>query len=412
MTSAEAATPNAAVQAWGGLREQFPALGGAERLSYLDSAASCQRPLQVIAAEGECAAHHYANVHRGVHRLSQEATERYEGARATVANFIGARKSRELVFVRGTTEAINLVSACWARTELGPGDEIVVSELEHHSNLLPWQAVCRETGARIVPWRIEADGTADLDALASCLSERTRLVAVCHISNALGTVVDLEPVTAMARAAGSLVLVDGAQAVGHRPVDVQALGCDFYAFSAHKMYGPSGIGALWAREEILDDMPPWQTGGGMVEQVTLESATFAPAPMRFEAGTPNITGAVGMAAAVRFLEELSFDEIEAREQQLTRHLLEVLGSFPQVRVLGTPTAGVVSFVVDGVHPHDAGTVLDQRGVAVRAGHHCAQPLMRRLGVPATTRASLGVYNDVTDLERLRAGLQTLLEVFA
>ncbi|HEX7119922.1 MAG TPA: SufS family cysteine desulfurase, partial [Longimicrobiales bacterium] len=381
------------------LRAQFPALDQrvhGHPLVYLDSAASAQRPRAVLDAVAEFYARDNANVHRGLHELSRRATERYEAARRTVARFLGAADAAEVVWTRGTTESINLVAMTWGWANLREGDEVVVTALEHHSNLVPWQLVAQRTGATLRCVEIDDDGRLRLDALDALLTERTRLIAVGHVSNALGTINPVREIVERARAVGARVLVDGAQAAPHARIDVQALGCDFYAISGHKMGGPMGIGALWARRELLEEMPPYQGGGEMIDLVELERSTWAAVPHKFEAGTPNVAGAVGMAAAVEWLESVGHDRVAAHEQSLIRYGLERLGAVEGVRMFGpADPAGrtaVFSFALEGVHPHDVATILDAEGIAVRAGHHCTQPLMRRLGVPATTRASCWVYN--------------------
>jgi len=398
------------------VRKDFPIFQTATRgkpLVYLDTAASAQKPQAVIDAMSHFYAHDYANIHRGVYALSATATRRYEEAREKVRAFLGAAEAREIVFVRNATEAINLVAGSWGRENVGEGDEVVVTALEHHANLVPWQMLCREKGAvlRVAP--IDEAGNLDLDAYAALLGERTRIVACTHVSNAIGTHVPVAELTRLAHARGIPVLVDGAQAAPRFPVDVQALGADFYAFSGHKLYGPTGIGALYVRGGLLDEMPPYQTGGGMIERVTFEATTFAAAPERFEAGTPDIAGAVGLGAAIDYLLGLGLAEIERHEAFLLSYGTGLLEAIPEVRIIGTARekTGVLSFVVEGVHPHDVGTILDGEGVAVRAGHHCAQPLMDLFQVPATARASLGLYNDRGDLDRLADAVRKCVELF-
>ena len=398
------------------VRASFPILERevhGRALAYLDSAASAQRPSVVLRAIEECYEHYYSNIHRGVHTLSQESTEHYEGARKSVAEFLGADKAEEIVFVRGTTEGVNLVAESWGRANLGKGDQILVSELEHHSNIVPWQLLCEQTGAELVVWPIDDDGDLQLERLDELLTDRVRLVALAHVSNALGTINPVAEIIEAAHATGALVLLDGAQGVPHLKVDVAALGVDFYVFSGHKVYGPSGIGVLYARHDLLTEMPPWQGGGGMIHTVSFEGSTWAPAPARFEAGTPNIAGAIGLAAALDFVQTIGIDNISEWEHQLLLPCRKRLSEIPRVRLVGNPErqAGVVSFVVDGVHPHDLGTILDQAGVAVRAGHHCAQPLMERLGVAATVRASFGCYNTIEEIERLGEAVEEAIELF-
>ena len=400
----------------GRVRRDFPFLRARindHPLVYLDSAASAQRPRSVVEAESDFALLEYANVHRGVHTLSQRATARYDRSRQRVCDFLNAADASEIVFTAGTTAAINLVARSHARPLLRQGDEILLTEMEHHSNIVPWQLVAREAGAtvRVIP--VTDAGELDLDQAARLIGPRTRVVAVTHVSNVLGTVNPVRTVAGLAHAAGAVLVVDGAQAVPHIRVDVQALGCDFYAASAHKMYGPNGIGVLWGRRELLEAMPPWQGGGGMIEVVSFDKTTFAPPPARFEAGTPPITQAVGFAAAIDYLGQLGWPAIERHERTLVAEATRRLEAVPGVRLIGTPghRVGVVSFVVDDIHPHDVGTVLDLKGVAVRASHHCAQPLMRRFGVSGTVRASFGVYNTLEELDALIEGLHEARKVF-
>ncbi|MCB9675764.1 MAG: cysteine desulfurase [Alphaproteobacteria bacterium] len=398
------------------VRAQFPILREAgldgRPLVYFDNAASSQKPLAVLDAIRAYYEHDHANVHRGVHVLSRRATEAYEAARTDVARFVGAASPDEIVFTRGTTEALNLVAYAWAAF-LSPGDEILLTELEHHSNIVPWQLVARQTGARIRAVPIHDDGTLDLEAFEALLGPRTKVVAVTHVSNALGTVVDVAHIAERAHAHGAIVVVDGAQAAPHGAVDVAALGADFYALSGHKMYGPTGIGALWGRASLLEQMPPWQGGGEMIETVTFEESTWAPPPARFEAGTPNIAGAVGLGAAARWMLDLGPAAIAAHEASLLARATELVGAIAGVRLVGTAPhkAGVLSFVTDGLHPHDIGTLLDEQGIAVRTGHHCAQPVMRRMGVDATARASFAAYNTLAEVERFAAALQRTVTLF-
>ncbi|MFN8176943.1 MAG: cysteine desulfurase [bacterium] len=392
------------------VRADFPIFAGpreGRRLVYLDSAATTQKPRVVLDTVRDFYTSYNANVHRGVHRLSVRATEAYEGARAKIARFIGAADPGEIVFVRGATEAINLAAQSWARPRLSPGDEIVLSAMEHHSNIVPWQMIREATGARIRVAPMDDRGDLILDELAKLLSARTRLVAVVQASNALGTVNPVRRIGEMAHAVGALMLVDGAQAAAHLPVDVKELGCDFYAGSGHKMFAPTGIGFLWARAALLEEMPPWMGGGDMIRSVTFERTLYAPPPAKFEAGTPNIAGAIGLGAATDYLEQLGLDRIERHEQDLLAYGEDTLTGVDGVRLIGTPhhRSGVLSFVVEGIHPHDVGTVLDHDGIAVRTGHHCAQPVMDRFGVPATVRASVSVYNSRADLDELADGLR-------
>lgn len=396
-------------------RDEFPILNRlahGKSLVYLDTAATCQRPTCVLNAMREFDQVHNANVHRGVHLLSQEATQAYEGARETVRRFINAASIREIVFVRGTTEAINLVANAMAPS-VSAGDEILVSEIEHHSNIVPWQMLCQHTGAtlRVVP--MLDSGDLDQEAYRQQLSNRTRLVALGHVSNALGTVNPVREMIAAAHEHDAQVLIDGAQAIAHMPVDVQALNADFYAFSGHKLYGPTGIGVLYAKEALLAELPPWQGGGDMIASVSFSGTTYNELPYKFEAGTPNISGTVGLAAAIAFVTKLGLPAIQQHEAELLDYLLRGLREIQGVQVVGDQAAraGAVSFLLDGVHPHDIGTVLDFEGIAVRAGHHCAQPTMERLGVPATTRASLGIYNTRTDIDALCTALPRVLEIF-
>jgi cysteine desulfurase/selenocysteine lyase len=393
----------------GRYRADFPALTrrvNGHPLRYLDNAASAQQPAAVIDAVADYARSHHANVHRGVHTLSQEATALYEGARERVRRFINAASTAEIVFVRGTTEAINLVAQSYGRPRLAPGDEIVVSLLEHHSNIVPWQLVCAQTGAelRVVP--IDRRGVVDFDAYLGLLGPRTRIVGLAHVSNALGTVLPLADFLRAARERGIATVVDGAQAVPHLDVDVQALGSDFYAFSAHKMYGPTGIGVLHAREAVLETMPPWQGGGDMILSVSFSGSTWNRLPHRFEAGTPNIGGAVGLGAAIDYLGRVGLARIAAHEHDLLEHATRRLAAIPGLTLIGTAPckASLVSFTVDGVHPHDLGTVLDSEGVAVRTGHHCAMPVMEFFGVPATARASFALYNTREEIDALHDAL--------
>ena len=398
------------------LRGDFPIL--AQRvhghpLVYLDSAASSQKPQGVIDAVSQCYERDYANVHRGVYELSQRATAAYEAGRSAIQRLLGAPDPREVILLRGTTEAINLVAASFGRSRVGPGDEVLVTAMEHHSNIVPWQMLCRERGAALRVAPVDDRGELLLDDFEASLGPHTRLVAVTHISNALGTINPVREIVERAHARGVPVLVDGAQATARVAVDVVALGCDFYTVSGHKMYGPSGIGALWGRMEHLEAMPPYQGGGEMIASVTFEETHYAPPPAKFEAGTPHIAGAVGLAAAVDYLLKLDLAAIAAHEEALSHYAEEQLREIPGLRFLGTPArrAGVISFVLEDVHAHDVGTILDHCGVAVRSGHHCAQPLMHRFGVDATTRLSFGVYNTREDVDAAIRGLHRVREVF-
>jgi cysteine desulfurase / selenocysteine lyase len=399
------------------LRRDFPILRSSvhgKPLIYLDNAATSQKPRAVVEAEADFTLLENANVHRGVHTLSQRATAAYDRAREEVRSFLGAGHASEIVFTAGTTAAINLVAQSYARPRLRPGDEILLTGMEHHSNIVPWQLVARDAGATIRVIQVTEQGELDTDGLAALLSDRTRVVALTHVSNVLGTVNPVREIADRAHAAGAAVVVDGAQAVPHLQVDVQALHADFYAASAHKMFGPTGVGFLYGRGELLDAMPPWQGGGGMIQNVTFEETTFAPAPARFEAGTPPIAQAVGLAAAIRWMRSLDWPAVEAHEADLLRYASERLSEVPGVRLLGTAgdKVSVVSFVLEHIHPHDVGTVLDLHGVAVRASHHCAQPLMRRFGVTGTVRASFAAYNTRKDVDALVSGLVEVRKVFA
>jgi len=398
------------------VRRDFPILErtvNGRPLVYLDSAASAQRPLAVLRAVEQYETHWHANVHRGVHALSQAATEAYEGARERVRRFINAHSTREILFVRGTTEGVNLVAQSYARPRFGPGDEILITGLEHHANIVPWQMVRDQTGCALAVAPIDRRGEVDLERFLALLSPRTRLVAIAHVSNALGTVLPVKRMIEAAHAHGAVVLVDGAQAVPHSSVDVSALGCDFYAFSGHKLYGPTGIGVLYGREELLAAMPPWQGGGDMILTVSFEKSTYNELPWKFEAGTPNISGAVGLAAAMDYVEGLGLAAIGAHEQRLLEQATRELERIPGIEIIGTAhhKAAVLSFTMRGVHPHDLGTILDAEGVAVRTGHHCAMPVMTFFDIPATARASFGCYNTEGDVASLVAALGKAREVF-
>jgi cysteine desulfurase/selenocysteine lyase len=386
-------------------RRQFPILERVirgQRLAYLDTAASAQKPRPVIEAMQHFLEHSNANVHRGVHLLAEEATDAYEQARSVVARFLGAASADEVVFVRGTTEGLNLAARVLAAPRLEPGDEILVSRLEHHSNLVPWQLVAAERGARLRVAELDARGDLDLDSFDAALSPRTKIVAMAHVSNALGTVMPIAEVARRAHAAGAIVVVDGAQAVAHRPVDVSQLGCDAYCFSGHKLYGPMGIGAMWARGELLAEAPPWQGGGSMIRRVSITSSTFADPPQRFEAGTPNVAGAVGLAAAIEWFSALDRNAAWSHERRLLERARAELAAIPGLRLIGEPREreAVCPFVVDGVHPHDLASLLDAEGIAIRAGHHCTQPLLEVLGLAATARASFAVHSTDEEVDRL------------
>ncbi|MHB8874534.1 MAG: SufS family cysteine desulfurase [Myxococcaceae bacterium] len=413
-SSLRLATPGGALELER-LRADFPILEQRVRgkpLVYLDSAATTQKPRQVIDAISRYYAEGNANIHRGVHQLSQLATDAFEAARGKVRRFVNARSTKEIIFTRGTTESINLVAQSFGRPRLAPGDEILLTALEHHSNIVPWQIVCEQTGAKLKVVPMTDDGELRMDELEKLLSPRTRLLAMVHVSNALGTVNPVARAIALAHAAFVPVLIDGAQAVAHLPVDVQALGCDFYAFSAHKLYGPTGVGVLYGRQELLEAMPPYQGGGDMIRSVTFEKTTYNELPYKFEAGTPHIAGVIGLGEAIDWVNAAGLARIAAYEHELLAYGTEALSGVPGLRLVGTARekAGVLSFVLEGVHPHDVGTILDAEGIAVRTGHHCAQPVMERLGVPATTRASLAVYNTRSELDALVEGLAKVREV--
>ena len=400
------------------LKAQFPTLAqevGGHPLVYLDNAATSQKPQYVLDALAAYYEHDNANVHRGIHELSRRATVAFEEARVKLARFLGAADSAELVWTRGTTEAINLVASSWGMDTLGEGDEILLSSMEHHSNVIPWQLVAHRTGARLRYIEMDEQGRLILDDLPELLTNRTRMVAVSHISNALGTVNPIREIAEQAKRVGALVLVDGAQAVPHRRIDVQELGCDFYAFSGHKMCGPTGSGGLWARRQLLESMQPYQGGGEMISMVGREESTWAEIPHKFEAGTPNIAGAIALGAAADFLDEVGFDAIAEHERELLAYALERLDDLGGVRVYG-PTdlderSGVISFTMGDAHPHDISTILDSRGIAIRAGHHCAQLVMQHFGISATARASFYLYNSTDDVDRLIEGLVSVQEIF-
>jgi len=399
------------------IRGDFPILGSKVHdrpLVYLDNAATSQKPSAVIEAVDRYYREQNANIHRGVHALSEIATRAYEDARAKVARFINAADPREIVFVRGGTEAINLVAASFGHGRIGSGDEIVLTRMEHHANIVPWQMLAESTGAVLRVVSFDDRGVLDIDELAATLGERTKLLALTHVSNALGTVNPVESICEMARSRGIPVLLDGAQAVPHARVDVQRLGCDFYAFSGHKMFAPTGIGVLWGKLEHLEAMPPYQGGGEMIRSVSFEEGTqYNEVPHKFEAGTPNIAGTIGLGAAADYLESVGMDRIAAWEHDLLTYATDAMQAVRGIRIYGTAPekAGVLSFLIEGIHPHDAGTILDREGVAVRAGHHCAQPVMDRYGIPATVRASLAFYNDRSDVDRLVDAVRNVQEIF-
>jgi cysteine desulfurase / selenocysteine lyase len=391
------------------IRADFPILHqdiNGKRLVYLDNAASSQRPRAVIEAISRYYEHDHANVHRGVHTLSQRATDAFEAARESVRRFINAKSTKEIIFVRGTTEAVNLVAASFARPGIMPGDEILISWLEHHANIVPWQLLAEQTGAVLKVIPITPSGEVDFDAFEQLIGPRTRLLALAHVSNALGTIVPVEQFIAVARKHRVPVLLDGAQAIPHSRIDVQALDCDFYCFSGHKMCGPTGIGVLYGREAMLEAMPPWQGGGDMILSVSFKGTTYNQLPWKFEAGTPHIAGVVGLGTAIQYLESVGMDRIAAYEHSLLDYATAQLTAIPGLEVIGTAPrkAAVVSFVLEGIHPHDIGTILDVEGVAIRTGHHCAMPVMEFFGVPATARASFAFYNTRAEIDRLIAAL--------
>ena len=379
---------------------------------YLDTAASAQKPQAVVDAMNRALGSDYATVHRGVYGRSAQMTLGYEAARRRAADFMGARSENEIVFVRGATEAINLVAASWGMANIGEGDRIVLSTLEHHSNIVPWQMVAERTGAQIDVCPLTEDYRIDLGALEALLTPRTKLVSLAHVSNVLGSVLDARAAADLAHSVGAKIMLDGCQAAPRMALDMAVLDCDFYAFSGHKIYGPTGIGVLWAREDILDAMPPWQGGGAMIDRVTFEKTTYAPPPQRFEAGTPMITEAIALHAAIDYVDALGPDQLFAHESALARLLRDELRSLNSVTLYGPEeSAGIVSFAIEGVHPHDLGTILDEENVAIRAGHHCAQPLMDHLGVTATARASFGLYSDETDIAALLRGIDRTQRIF-
>ena len=412
---AEAAAPAPALDVER-IREDFPILKRLvreHRLVYLDSAATTQKPRAVLDALARYYAHGNANIHRGVYVLSEEATAAYDAARVKVQRFLNAAASREIVFTRNTTESINLVAQSFGRRNVGPGDEIVITHMEHHSNIVPWQLLCEQVGARLRVAPIDDSGTLQLDALEGLLGPRTRLVSVVHLSNSLGTINPVEDIVAMARARDIPVLIDGSQAVYHMPVDVQALGCDFYVCTGHKLYGPTGIGVLYGREALLEQMPPYQGGGDMIRSVTFEKTTYADLPHKFEAGTPHIAGAVGLGAAVDYIQGVGFEALQEHESDLLAYGTAALAEVKGLRIIGTAArkASILAFVMKGAHPHDVGTIVDTEGVAVRTGHHCTQPVMDRFGVPATARASVAMYNTREEIDALVRALHRVREMF-
>jgi cysteine desulfurase / selenocysteine lyase len=398
------------------IRADFPILDqrvNGKPLVYLDNAATSQKPRAVIDAITRYYEMDNANIHRGVHALSQRATQEYEATRETVRRFLNADRAGEIVFVRGATEAINLVSQTYGRTYVQQGDEVLITAMEHHSNIVPWQILCEEKHARLRVAPINDDGELILDELARLLGPRTRIVSIAHVSNALGTIVPLRQVIDLAHRQNAVVLVDGAQAAPHFAVDVQDLDCDFYVFSGHKVYGPTGIGVLYGKFHLLNAMPPYQAGGEMISSVTFEKTTYNKVPHKFEAGTPNISGTIGLGAAIGYVNHLGLDAIAAHEQDLLGYASVSVSAIPGIRLIGTAKerAGVVSFVMEGIHPHDIGTILDQQGIAIRAGHHCAQPVMERFGIPATARASFGLYSTREEVDALAKGIEKVREVF-
>ena len=399
------------------IRNDFPILHQeiyGQPLVYLDNAASSQKPVQVIDAVSDYYRNDNANVHRGVHRLSQRATDAYEGARSKVRGFVNAKSDKEIVFVRGATEAVNLIAQSFVRPMLSEGDEILISHMEHHANIVPWQMLCEQTGARLKVIPMTQVGELDLSGLENLLTERTKIMAIGHVSNALGTVNPVKEMTEKAHAKGIPVLVDGAQAVPHMMVDVQDLDCDFYVFSGHKMFAPTGIGAMYGKQALLEEMPPWQGGGDMILSVSFDHTQYNELPYKFEAGTPNISGAIGLGAAIDYMQDIGIEKIAQHEHDLLVSATEKVSDLAGVRIIGTAQnkASVLSFMIDGVHPHDVGTIFDQQGVAIRTGHHCAQPVMQFFGIPATARASFAFYNTMEEVDALVDGIKKVQELFA
>ena len=397
-------------------RADFPVLARSvhdKPLVYLDNAATAQKPQQVLDTLDTYYRDYNANVHRGVHTLSELATEAYEGARKKIQAFINAASTQEVIFVRGATEGINLVAQSYGRSRLAAGDEIIISAMEHHSNIVPWQLLCEQTGAVLKVIPINDAGELDLNAYKNLLGENTRIVAIGHISNALGTINPVAEITALAHAVGAVVLVDGAQAAPHTRLDVAALDCDFYAFSGHKLFGPTGIGVLYGKQALLEAMPPYHGGGDMIKMVSFEKTLYNDLPYKFEAGTPYIAGVIGLGAAVDYVDEIGMDRIQAYEDDLLHYATEAVAAVPDLTLIGTAAekAGILSFVMDGVHPHDLGTILDHEGIAIRAGHHCAMPVMERYGVAATARASFAFYNTREEVDKLIAGLDQARKIF-
>ncbi|ELV07750.1 cysteine desulfurase [Wohlfahrtiimonas chitiniclastica] len=399
------------------IRQAFPILSEKvhdKPVVFLDTGASAQKPTCVIEAEKNVYEKYYANIHRGVYFFSQESTERYENVRKVVCNLIGSHDPREIIFTKGTTESINLVAHSLGGLLLKEGDQVMITEMEHHANIVPWQMICQLKGAHLLVVPVLDDGSLDMAFLDANLTERVKIVAVTQISNVLGTINDIATITQKAHAVGAKILVDGAQGIVHEPLNVSQLDVDFYVFSAHKLYGPTGVGVVYGKKDLLNAMPPYQTGGDMIDEVTFEKTTFAPLPNKFEAGTPNIAGVIAFEAAIKFVQEIGFDYIAAHEKELLDYATAELSKIPEVRIIGTAPnkVGVISFVVKGVHPHDIGTMLDHFGVAVRVGHHCAQPIMRRFGVPATARMSFGMYNTKEEVDQLIDGLKKIIEMFS
>ena len=397
-------------------RQDFPILEQTVRdmpLVYLDNAATAQKPRQVIEVLDDYYRSYNSNIHRGVHTLSELATDAYETARKKIQRFINAESLQEVIFVRGTTEGINLVAQSYGRSRLGAGDEIIVSTMEHHSNIVPWQLLCEQTGATLKVIPINDAGELDMDEYKNLLNERTRIVAIVHISNALGTINPIAEITEQAHAAGAVVVIDGAQAAPHTKLDMAALDCDFYTFSGHKLFGPTGIGVLYGKQALLEDMPPYQGGGDMIKMVTFEKTLYNDLPYKFEAGTPYIAGVIGLGAAVDYVSDVDLDRIHDYEHGLLQYAAEAAATVPGLRLIGTAAdkASILSFVVDGIHPHDLGTILDHDGIAIRTGHHCAMPVMERFGIPATARASLAFYNTTEEVDKLVAGIDKAKNIF-
>lgn len=399
------------------IRAEFPIFQTkvkGKTVAFLDSGASAQKPQVVIDAEKACYETYYANIHRGVYHFSAKSTEEYEKVRTTVARFLGTPDEKEIIFTKGATESLNLIAYSYGRMVLKRGDRVLVSEMEHHANIVPWQIICQEVGAELIPIPITDKGDLDYQAFESLLDERVKIVSITHISNALGTVVDVKSIIEKAHKIGVTVVVDGAQSIVHQKIDVKALGADFFVFSGHKLYGPTGTGILYGKRELLEKMPPYQTGGDMIEEVTFEKTTFAPLPNKFEAGTPNIAGMIGLGVAIDWLENIGYEAIVSHETALFDYAINELSKIPELTIIGEAKerSGVISFIINNIHPHDIGSFLDSEGVAIRVGHHCAQPVMVRMGVPATARMSLGLYNNQEDIDRLVEGLKKIITFFA